>query len=612
MAIKLRGDKGTALSHLELDNNFRSFFYSASYSGTSIYLYTSASLNNEVQIPFTPPAGYDYHIQFKVGNEPSGANALFTSSANFKYDFREESFKHTGSFYNVGTFNNTGDATVDGNLTVTGTVTAQEMRTEFNNASVVFESGSTKFGESADDKHSFTGSLEVRGSITGSDALIDDWGSVSASLASNLKYSTDASASLAADLVATSASLAADITANSASAAATYLLNTTDTLNGNLTVTGQIRATEIFTTYVTSSVIYNSGSNIFGDAASDKHIFTGSIVTQQAITGSDVRINTWGSISASLASINTTIGALSTDYGDLQNIPSAIISASVLSTVNQGTLRLTSNGVAGGDVDTGLQISDSPQFVDLSLRGFSSVSASLASAIAGTVSIANDVDTRLVTANGNSTLNGEANLTFDGTTLTVNGTQLRDFTIGDVDVAGLVKGSAFGSLIEGDANGHVVIGLRDNDVQDSFSVVSGNGDYYAYGDTYDKLAFQVKSNGTTTIGGSTTVSGSLNVTGDITAYHTSDQRLKDNITPIADALYKLNQIGGYEFDWNDNSEHSGHDVGVIAQEIEKVLPEVVVMRDNGYKAVRYEKIVALLIEAVKEQQSQIEELKKRL
>ena len=232
--------------------------------------------------------------------------------------------------------------------------------------------------------------------------------------------------------------------------------------------------------------------------------------------------------------------------------------------------------------------------------------------VGGTVSIANDIDTRLVTANGNSTLNGEANLTFDGTTLTVNGTQLRDFTIGDVDVAGLVKGSAFGSLIEGDANGHVVIGLRDNDVQDSFSVVSGNGDYYAYGDTYDKLAFQVKSNGTTTIGGSTTVSGSLNVTGDITAYHTSDQRLKDNITPIADALYKLNQIGGYEFDWNDNSEHSGHDVGVIAQEIEKVLPEVVVMRDNGYKAVRYEKIVALLIEAVKEQQSQIEELKKRL
>ena len=81
---------------------------------------------------------------------------------------------------------------------------------------------------------------------------------------------------------------------------------------------------------------------------------------------------------------------------------------------------------------------------------------------------------------------------------------------------------------------------------------------------------------------------------------------------IKGALDKINQIGGYEFDWNNNSEHSGHDVGVIAQEIEKVLPEVVVDRDNGYKAVRYEKIVALLIEAIKQQQLQIDELKSKI
>jgi hypothetical protein len=56
--------------------------------------------------------------------------------------------------------------------------------------------------------------------------------------------------------------------------------------------------------------------------------------------------------------------------------------------------------------------------------------------------------------------------------------------------------------------------------------------------------------------------------------------------------------------------YKGHDVGVIAQEIEKVLPEVVTTRDNGYKAVKYEKIVPLLIEAIKEQQEQIDELRK--
>ena len=54
--------------------------------------------------------------------------------------------------------------------------------------------------------------------------------------------------------------------------------------------------------------------------------------------------------------------------------------------------------------------------------------------------------------------------------------------------------------------------------------------------------------------------------------------------------------------------HNGHDIGVIAQEVEKVLPEIVEDRGNGYKAVKYEKLTALLIQAVNEQQKQIEDL----
>jgi len=106
-------------------------------------------------------------------------------------------------------------------------------------------------------------------------------------------------------------------------------------------------------------------------------------------------------------------------------------------------------------------------------------------------------------------------------------------------------------------------------------------------------------------------------TKDVVAYATSDKRLKDNIKPLDNALDKINKINGVEFDWNDTRDedgkplhsYKGHDVGVIAQEIEEVLPEVVTTRDNGYKAVKYEKIVPLLIEAIKEQQKQIEELK---
>jgi len=104
---------------------------------------------------------------------------------------------------------------------------------------------------------------------------------------------------------------------------------------------------------------------------------------------------------------------------------------------------------------------------------------------------------------------------------------------------------------------------------------------------------------------------------DVVAFSTSDKRLKENIKPLDSALDKVLQISGVEFDWKELTEeekktihgNQGHDVGVIAQEIEEVLPEVVTTRDSGYKAVKYEKIVPLLIEAIKEQQKQIEELK---
>ena len=109
------------------------------------------------------------------------------------------------------------------------------------------------------------------------------------------------------------------------------------------------------------------------------------------------------------------------------------------------------------------------------------------------------------------------------------------------------------------------------------------------------------------------VQGSISATSDITAFASSDKRLKDNITTISNPIEKIQKIGGYEFDWNDKQDiYKGHDVGVIAQEIEEVLPEIVTTRDNGYKAVKYEKIVALLIEAIKDQQKQIEELKSKI
>lgn len=173
-------------------------------------------------------------------------------------------------------------------------------------------------------------------------------------------------------------------------------------------------------------------------------------------------------------------------------------------------------------------------------------------------------------------------------------------------------GISYASATGGFANSTYAVGVR-NPIW-RFGNADGYGLSYFQGSagdaSQDTIGFHF---GTATSAGSQFKmrgDGVFFASNDIIAFSSSDRQLKDNITPIENALEKLKQIGGYTFDWNDKQEvHSGHDVGVIAQEVELVLPEVVTTRDTGYKAVKYEKIVPLLIEAIKEQQRQIEELK---
>lgn len=116
--------------------------------------------------------------------------------------------------------------------------------------------------------------------------------------------------------------------------------------------------------------------------------------------------------------------------------------------------------------------------------------------------------------------------------------------------------------------------------------------------------------------GSMTVHGDLNVTGDITAFYTSDRRLKESLTKIPDALDKVSAINGYTFSWNADAVAMGKDAsqreaGVVAQEIESILPEVVQTKEDGFKAVRYEQLIPLLIEAIKDLRREVNDLKSK-
>tara|TARA_R110001592_G_scaffold15722_1_gene68028 strand:+ start:14922 stop:18779 length:3858 start_codon:yes stop_codon:yes gene_type:complete len=122
-----------------------------------------------------------------------------------------------------------------------------------------------------------------------------------------------------------------------------------------------------------------------------------------------------------------------------------------------------------------------------------------------------------------------------------------------------------------------------------------------------------KTNGSIVISGGMGVNNTINVGGDVIAFASSDKRLKENIKPIANALDKVCKISGNTFDWNEEKQNTykGRDYGVVAQEIKEVMPELVDTRDNGYLAVKYDKIVPLLIESIKELKKEIEELKSK-
>ena len=133
----------------------------------------------------------------------------------------------------------------------------------------------------------------------------------------------------------------------------------------------------------------------------------------------------------------------------------------------------------------------------------------------------------------------------------------------------------------------------------------GSASFYHNG----SLRLRTLTDGVEVGDGASASNGELYVRGDITAYYSSDRTLKDNIVPIPNALDKVISISGNTFDWNASAKKEGSEVGVIAQEIEALgLPGITTIRDDGKYAVRYEKLVPLLIEAIKELSAKVDAL----
>ena len=228
----------------------------------------------------------------------------------------------------------------------------------------------------------------------------------------------------------------------------------------------------------------------------------------------------------------------------------------------------------------------------------------------------NTINTVLKSNGGHHTL--DSNITDNGTTITLGSNTNISGTLTATTYVGQSSITTLGTISTGTWNGSVIASAyldADTAHLSGTQTFSGAKTFSAAVSITDSTASTSKTTGALKVTGGVGVSGALNVGGDVVAYASSDKRLKDNIQNIENPIEKVQKLNGVTWDWNGNADElqqSLPNVGVIAQEVEEVFPQLVHDRDNGYKGVDYAKLTGLLIEAIKEQQKQIDELKSKL
>jgi len=502
----------------------------------------------------------------------------------------------SGSYELTGSQHISGALHVTGNLKVTGTASIGYLETIYETSSIIYSSGSTKFGDDTSDTHEFTGSVTISGS-----AYSEDWsGSFSGSffgLADSASNSERAVSASQADSATTSshalASSNVNVTPEESSGAGHYLLFAQSTTGETQikTDSGLTYVPQTDTINVTKVIGQLEGSASYAETAS---ILLGSVISASfsetaslAISTSVINVTSQsfaesgdgpftGSFSSSLysffsgSSTGSFLGDLvgTASHANNSDTASHALTLSQLTTASQAD-RATSSSIA--DELSQLATASFANTSTLSRGGSGSFSGSFqgdGDKITGINSyvVTNNAQNRVILATSESVSgSATAGLTYNGTTFTIDG-----------------------NLNTG--QGATEVYLMNQNVQQSSSV------------RFDSLGVGTEPSG---------VVGAILATNDIVAFASSDERLKENLEPICCATEKVGQLTGYTFDWipmEGIHVHSGQDIGIIAQEVEKVLPEIVEDRGNGYKAVKYDKLTVLLIQAVNEQQKLIEDL----
>jgi hypothetical protein len=417
------------------------------------------------------------------------------------------------------------------------------------------------------------------------------------------------------------------------------------TVSGNLTISGTTTTVNTETINLADNIILINSNATTGE--------NGGIQVERGSTGTDASLiwdetnDYWkaGLVGSEyqLLTTNSTI-----PYSSLSGTPT-------IPTVNNGTLTVEGTGVLGGSGTFTANDSSSPTISithDAVTRTNNNSTASpshggtftaIDSITTSTEGHVTAVNTKTITlpsdAQGVTSITAGTGLS--GGTITSTGTVA--IADGGID-ADMLKASGGTSLGAGTANYHLIsngdgtfdwqqmqgslsAGNGIDSTQLSSNVIQVLADQRDYIEQigFDTNNYYVSTSALHTwyFGGSKAMeidstNKDLIVAGDVIAYSTSlsDVSLKDNIITIDNALSKVEAMRGVEFDWNSGSRKGNHDIGVVAQEVEKILPEIVYskkdLEGNEVKTVDYEKITAVLIEAVKELSQEVKELKKQI
>ena len=476
---------------------------------------------------------------------------------------------------------------------------------------------------------------------------------------SNLEATTASLNISVANLNTTTASLSQRVAANEAVSGTFVRTNSTNTFNGNQTVSGSLTVTQDFVVLGSSSIQNISSSNL---------VIGASLITLNTNTPSarfaGIHIVDSGSNGGSGSFLYDAVEDefIMVHRGNGTNITSSHFIQGPQTYDNLGNeTYLTSNRLPKGSglehivdsniTDTGTLITlGSNAVVSGTLLATGTTLVSGSSQVIGILSSLNSYTASNDTTNNTQTSRLDQLSTASGSAITrltalevetanleaFSSSALTRLTALEVETANLEAfTSSINTTIKNRLDANTVIS---GSSQVSLGSASGNialatqttGDYVAslVAGTGVTLSNNSGENATPTIAigqsvattatptfGNLTINGTITATGDITAFFTSDKRHKNNIQTISNAVLKVKQLNGVTWEWNDDVSEvtkSTPKTGLIAQEVQQVLPQVVIEREDGFLALDYSKMVGLLVEAIKEQQTQIDQLKAQI